>query len=101
MIKGFSVRDICPATLSTLPFTDAQLEALTALGNADRLHELGRMIYAHLYRQTCRAQFVVILSHHGDLALQAYWQERREDFIARALSDYERAVPNATTALAA
>lgn len=86
------IRDFCPQTLVPLTFCTAQLGKLAALSPADREYDLGRMIYAHLYRETCRVRHVAILHHHADRALQARWQDQRGRFIARAMADYERAI---------
>lgn len=91
MIPIQAIRDFCPATLSPLPIAAAQIAKLAAKRTAEREYDLGLMMYAHLYRETCRARHVAILHHHADRALQARWQEQRGYFIARALADYERA----------
>jgi hypothetical protein len=83
-----SVRDLCPKTLNPLPFNAGQLAKLAAMRTVDREIELGLLLYAHLYRETCKARLVAILHMKADLTLQEHWQNHRKEFVARGQSDY-------------
>lgn len=68
------------ASVSSFALTDEQRTSLDE-------HELGRLLYAHIYNERCRALHCVILHHHADVALQNHWQEHREEYIARVLQE--------------
>lgn len=76
----------------TFCLSDGQLARLADIDPASRQHDLGRLMYAHLYREKCREKHVAILHHDADIAMQRHWQANRAEYVAEALATYARAV---------
>jgi hypothetical protein len=81
-----------PASLAaTFTLTAEQRQRITVLNDACRRFEIGLLLYAHIYNETCRIRHVAILSSPSERALQRAWQAQQaeliDDVVTRLLRD--------------
>jgi hypothetical protein len=81
-----------PASLAaTFTLTAEQRQRMTGLNDACRRFEIGLLLYAHIYSETCRIRHVAILSSPSERALQRAWQAQQaeliDDVVTRLLRD--------------
>jgi hypothetical protein len=76
-----------PANLAaTFTLTAEQRQRMTGLNDACRRFEIGLLLYAHIYNETCRIRHVAILSSPSERALQRAWQAQQAELIDDAMT---------------
>lgn len=63
-------------------------ERLAGMNDACRRHELGLLLYAHMWNEKARELHVAVLSHPAEMALQKRWQAERVARIDRADAEF-------------
>jgi hypothetical protein len=68
--------------LQTFALTAEQYARLAAMNDFCRNHEIGILLYAHIYREWCRERHCAVLSGAAERVFQSYWAEHGEHLIA-------------------
>lgn len=74
-----------PSHLSSFTLTPEQSERIAGMNEFCRNDEIGRLLYAHLYNERCRALHCALLHSSAEAALRDHWQAHREEYIAQVV----------------
>lgn len=74
-----------PSHLSSFTLTPKQSERIAGMNEFCRNDEIGRLLYAWIYNERCRAKHCALLNSSAEAALRNHWQAHREEYIAQAV----------------
>lgn len=75
------------ALAASFALTSEQRQHIAGLNDTCRRHEIGLLLYAHIYTETCRLRHVAVLSSPAERALQRDWQAQQAKLIDAAITN--------------